>query len=272
MLILLLIGLLAGTVGSLVGLGGGIIIVPSLLFLASADPERFGGITPAVAVGTSMLLIILTALSSTLSYARQKRVDFRGGFTFFLASGPGAFVGALLPRYLQSDEFLALFGVLMIIVSWMLRLSERGKRRSIRWHVVRTVTDEEGRETEYGWHLGIALPVSFAVGVISGLFGIGGGSLMVPMMILLFRFPPHMATATSMFIIFLSAVTGSVSHLIQGNVHVWSALFLAPGAWLGGRIGAWISSRLSGGQLVKVLRVALLLMAVHLILDGLGVW
>jgi uncharacterized membrane protein YfcA len=266
-LILLVVGLAAGTVGSLVGLGGGIIIVPSLLMLGHVYAD-FRGITPAVAVGTSMLLIILTALSSTLSYSRQKRVDFRSGLTFFLASGPGAAVGAYLTRFFESESFLAAFGFLMIFVSWMLRLKEKGKKRTIRWHVRRTYTDESGQSAEYGYHLGIALPVSFVVGIISGLFGIGGGSLMVPMMILLFRFPPHMAIATSMFIIFLSALTGSAAHVAQGNIHWWAALFLAPGAWAGGKLGAWISSRLSGTALVNLLRVALLVMAVRMILDG----
>ncbi|MFC7443242.1 sulfite exporter TauE/SafE family protein [Laceyella putida] len=268
-ILLFVVGFLAGTVGSLVGLGGGIIIVPALLYLAGFHPS-FQGITPSVAVGTSLLLIVLTALSSTLSFLKQKRVDVKSGFTFFLACGPGAMVGASLTRLFQSDSFFVAFGCLMIFVSWLLRVKEKGATRKVRLDVMRTFTDAAGTVHEYGYHRLTALGLSFLVGVISGLFGIGGGSLLVPMMILLFRFPPHVATATSMLIIFLSSIVASVTHVVQGNIHWISALVLAPGAWVGGKIGAWISSKLSSRALLNLLRIAILVTAVRMIMDGLN--
>lgn len=268
-ILLFIVGFLAGTIGSLVGLGGGIIIIPALLYLAEAHPS-FQGLTPSVAVGTSLFLIVLTALSSTLSYLKQKRVDAKSGFTFFLACGPGAMVGASLTKYFQSDAFLVAFGCLMLLVSWLLRAREKGKARYMRLDVKRTFTDAEGNVHEYGYHRLTALTLSFLVGVISGLFGIGGGSLLVPLMILLFRFPPHVATATSMMIIFLTSIMGSVTHVIQDNIHWLSVLLLAPGAWVGGKMGAYISSRLSGRTLLNLLRIAIILTAVHMIWDGLN--
>lgn len=270
-LILLLIGLVAGTIGSLAGLGGGVIIVPALLFLASINPQ-FSMITPPIAVGTSMVLIILTALSSTLSYTKQKRVDFRSGIVFFLGCGPGAMVGAYLTRFFEeTDLFFALFGFLLILISFMLTVKEKGKPKIMKWDVLRSFQEPNGVTYEYGYHRLTALILSFLVGILSGLFGVGGGSMMVPMMILLFRFPPHVATATSMFTIFLTAITGSFTHLIQGNIHWIAALFLAPGAWLGGRFGAWISLKMNGKTLVIVFRVFLLIIAVRMVLNGLHI-
>lgn len=270
-LLLLLIGLVAGTVGSLVGLGGGIIIVPSLLVLASFHPG-FSGITPPVAVGTSLILIVLTACSSTLTYSKQKRVDFHSGWLFFITCGPGAMVGAYLTRYFHSDWFFVGFGFIMILVSLMLTIREKVKHaRPMNWDVTRTFQDESGETYEFGYHRLTALVVSFFVGMVSGLFGIGGGALLMPMMIILFRYPPHMATATSMFTIFLSSVTGSFTHLVQGNIHWLAAAFLAPGAWAGGRLGAWISSRLSNRALLICLRIALVLVAIRMILKGLHI-
>ncbi|GGE07564.1 UPF0721 transmembrane protein YunE [Marinithermofilum abyssi] len=268
-LLLLLVGLVAGTVGSLVGLGGGIITVPALLMMASLYPE-FSHITPQVAVGTSLALVVLTALSSTLSYGKQKRVDFHSGWVFFLASGPGAMFGAYLTRYFDMGVFYVGFGVLMIVISALLTFRERMKGHSVKWSVKREFTDREGNVYEYGYHRPIALIVSFVVGTISGLFGIGGGALLVPMMVLMFQFPAHVATATSMFVIFLSSVAGFFTHWFQGNIDWQAVLFIAPGAWFGGHLGALISSRLSSNALLIALRLAIITVAVRMIIEGLS--
>ncbi|SFI89456.1 sulfite exporter TauE/SafE family protein [Thermoflavimicrobium dichotomicum] len=266
-LLLVLVGFIAGTVGSLVGLGGGIVIVPSLLVIAQLYPE-FSNITPAVAVGTSLLLVILTSLSSTLFFAKQKRVDFQSGWLFFIGSGPGAMVGAYLTRYFQSDYFFIAFGLFMIFISILISLKDRLPQKKVRWDVFRTFEDGSGNKYEYGYHRLTVVILSFFVGIISGLFGIGGGSLLVPIMIMLFCFPPHVATATSMFIILLSSSLGTVTNIIQGNIHWLSALLLAPGAWMGGKAGAWISSKLSGRGLLIALRLALVLVAIRMIMKG----
>ncbi|GAA5343988.1 sulfite exporter TauE/SafE family protein [Planifilum fimeticola] len=266
-ILFLLIGLLSGTVGSLVGLGGGVVTVPSLLLIAALFPE-FRHLTPQVVVGTSLIMIVVTALSSTLTYARQRRVDYRSGLLFFAASGPGAVTGAYLNRFFEPDSFYIAFGVFMILVSIVLTVGERGKGRSVKWSVTREFTDPDGTVHRYGYHRPTALAVSFLVGLVSSLFGIGGGALMMPVMVLLFRFPPHVATATSMFMILFSSIIGSLGHLVQGNVEWKAALFIAPGAWFGGRLGAWISSRLSSRGLLIALRLALLLVAVRMIWEG----
>ncbi|NRE90460.1 TSUP family transporter, partial [Bacillus subtilis] len=85
--ILVVLGLIAGTVGSLIGLGGGIVIVPSLMFLSTVT-QLFQDVTPQVAIGTSLLVIIFTGLSSTLAYIKYKTVDYKSGLIFFIGSGP----------------------------------------------------------------------------------------------------------------------------------------------------------------------------------------
>lgn len=268
-LLLFLIGLVGGTIGTIVGLGGGIITVPALLFLAGADPW-FHDITAPVAVGTSLALIVLTALSSTLSYARQGRVDFASGWLFFATCGPGAIIGAYLTHFFRSGGFLVGFGLLMLGISVIMSFRDRLKEISLRQSVTRTFVDLDGREYTYGYHRPTALIISFAVGLISGLFGIGGGSLMVPMMVMLFGFPPHVATATSMFVILLSSVIGSVAHAVQGNIDWIAALWIAPGSWIGGQLGAAISARMSSRALLVTFRIAIVLVAVKMIADGMS--
>jgi uncharacterized membrane protein YfcA len=267
-ILLVIVGLVAGTFGSLLGLGGGIIVVPALLLLSSTV-GILAGITPQTAVGTSLLIMIFTGLSSTLAYIKQKKVDYKSGLLFFLGSGPGALVGVWLNRYLEVEPFLIYFGLFMIVVAIVLiirpylkpiPLSEKG--------VKRTYVNDLGESFEYGYRPAVAISISFVVGMLSGLFGIGGGSLMVPAMIMLFHFPPHMAVATSMFMILLSAITSSVSHIVLGNVNWLYALALIPGAYLGGIAGAAINKRLSSNALLLAFRIFLIIAAIRLIYQG----
>lgn len=268
-LLLTLLGLIAGTLGSLMGLGGGVIIVPSLMIL-SGYLAILAGVTPQVAVGTSLLIMILTGLSSTLAYIKQKTVDLKSGGIFFAGSGPGALLGVYLNNGIDPQVFLIFFGSFIIFVSIILmvrkylrplKLTKRGIKREYQ--------NEAGETIEYGYHPALALSIAFFVGMCSGLFGIGGGSLMVPAMILLFGFPPHRAVATSMFMILLSAILSSSTHIALGNINWFYALALAPGAWFGGMLGATINKRLKSDTLVNILRIFLIFIGVRLIYQGL---
>jgi len=169
---------------------------------------------------------------------------------------------------LQGGPFRIVFGVFMLLMALLLMLRDRMKPSSRAWPMRRVWTDAAGNEHEYGFALLPGLIVGFGVGLVSGLFGIGGGSLFVPVMVILFRFPPHVATATSMFTIFLSSLLGSGVKAGLGEIDWLLAAALLPGAWIGGKIGAWIARRMSGRGLLWLLRVTLLVLAVRMIFEG----
>ncbi|MCQ6562555.1 sulfite exporter TauE/SafE family protein [Paenibacillus mendelii] len=266
--LLVLLGLVAAVFGSIVGLGGGIIIVPALMLLG---PQLTGAeIDHATAVGTSLAVLIVTALASTLTYAKQKRVDFKSGWMLFITSGPAAMVGSALTGSLKNGVFQLVFGLFMLAMAALLIARDYMKPISRKWPVQRTFTDANGITHSYGYAIIPALAVGLGVGLISGLFGIGGGSLFVPVMVLLFRFPPHLATATSMFVIFLSSILGSGVHAWLGETDYWLVLALVPGAWIGGMLGAYIAGRMTGKGVLWLLRVTLVLLAVELIIEGMA--
>ncbi|TJY42480.1 sulfite exporter TauE/SafE family protein [Cohnella pontilimi] len=266
--VLLLIGVISAVFGSIVGLGGGIITVPVLILIG---PDLLGEPVPSqVAVGTSLAVLIFTALSSTWTYQKQGKVDFRSGWLFFATSGPSAMVGAQLTKHIQQGPFEFAFGLFMFVMFALMVARERMKPLVIDWPIMRTFTDGQGQTYHYGYNVWVGLLIGCGVGLASGLFGIGGGSLFVPLMVLLFRFPPHVATATSMFVILLSSILGSGVHAWHGHIDWRLFAFLAPGALIGGRVGAVIASKLSGRQLLWLLRATLLAMAVYLIIKGIG--
>ena len=269
-IILPLIGLAAGAIGSLIGLGGGVIVVPALLFFG-LTLGVVEGITPQTAVGISLVVMIFTGLSSTLSYMKTKTVDIKSGLLFFIGSGPGTILGAWVNQTLTLDSFHLSFGVFLLFLSFILMIRNRIKpiERFKKTSYQRYFTDPQGVDYQYGFPPLIGATVAFLVGFASGLLGIGGGAVMVPLMIIAFLFPPHVAVGTSMFMVFLSALTGSASHIILGNVNWLYVLALAPGAWFGAKLGAWLNFRLQSDKLVLVLRVILVLIGIRSIIEGL---
>ncbi|MDQ0484329.1 putative membrane protein YfcA [Alkalihalobacillus hemicentroti] len=265
--LLVLIGLAAGTIGSLVGLGGGIIIVPVLLIIDQYT-NWLPPLSPQLIVGSSIVVLVAIGLSSTLAYMKKKSVDYKSGALFFLGSGPGAILGAWLNKFIEVDYFSIYFGLFMVLVSILLMIRNRLRPMKLNGQFTRSFTNSDGKTVTYQFSAPAAVAVSLVVGVISGLFGIGGGSLMVPAMILLFGFPMTVAVATSMFMIFLSSITGTLTHLALGNVEGFLLIGLVPGAWVGAKLGAFINQKLSDQTVVVILRWMLIIVGIRLIWQG----
>ncbi|WP_428911141.1 sulfite exporter TauE/SafE family protein [Niallia sp. Krafla_26] len=268
-IVLMVLGLLAGTIGSLVGLGGGIVIVPSLLFLSASG--FFSEVTPQIAAGTSLLVIIFTGLSSTIAYYKQKKVDIKTGLILFMGGGPGGVVGAWANKQLNADSFSLWFGLFMIFISIVLVYKDKipPLKRNSEKGVWRTFIESDGIEYTYGFQPIMAISIAFVVGFLGGLLGIGGGALMVPSLILLFHFPAHIAVATSMLLLFFTSLTSSITYIWLGHIIWLYAFALIPGAWIGGTLGAKINQKLPSKTIVRILRVILVLVGVRLIIDAL---
>lgn len=269
MLILLMIAICSGIVGALVGLGGGIIFVPATLFLSSTL-HLLPDFSPQKVVGLSVVMMVFTGLSSTMSYMKSKLIDFKSGFIFFIGSIPGTILGAWLNKGLDLPSFNLYFGILMIFLSLLLLI--RDKLKPIKWFLnygtKRTFIDQEGKEHVYGYPIWFALMLTFCIGLMSGLFGIGGGSMLVPAMVLLFLFPPHVAVATSMFMVFLSSIVNTGSHISLGHVPWLYALPVIIGGYIGAKGGAALNKKLKSKTVVLVLQIVLILTGLRLVLSS----
>ena len=262
------IGVLAAVTGSLIGLGGGFLVVPALLLLS--EPLLGFAMPAPIAVGTSLAMLIFTGLSSTIAYMRQGKIDYRSAWLFTLFSAPSSLIGATMTSMFEEGMFQFGFGLFMLLMAVLMMMRNRLRPLQVKWSISLTYTDSAGQQHIYGYNWWSAAIVGLAVGLISGLFGIGGGSLFVPVMVLLYRFPPHIATATSMFVIVWSAIIGSTTHIYLGEIHWLTAACLIPGALLGGWLGAQLAARLSSRVLLWILRAALLFIALRLIVSGLA--
>jgi uncharacterized protein len=258
-------GFLAGIFGTMIGIGGGVIFVPIFLLVFHY--------TPSQAAGTSLFAVFFNALSGTISYLRQKRVDIKSGIKFMLATIPGAFLGTWLSQYLSSNAFGTIFAFLLIITSIYIFLRrEPNIKNDVKINHTRIFTDAHGHSFEYSPKVGWGITLSFLVGVLSSLLGIGGGIIHVPAMIYLLGFPVHIATATSHFVLAGSSFFGTLSHLTMGNVLILPAIIVGGAAIPGALIGATISHRLKGLLIIRFLAVALAFLGLRLLLKSLGIF
>lgn len=254
------VGLGAGFYGTLVGLGGGFVVVPFLLLLYNFSPQQI--------VGTTLTVVFFNVVSGTLAYIRQHRIDFRTGIRFAIATLPGSALGAYIANYLSFKVFSAAFGALLFGIAVFILLRPKREESSNpglscapllpHSYVVRTVQDARGKVFRYAFKEWIGILVSFFVGFISSILGIAGGVIQVPAMVYLFSFPTHIAVATSTFILSLSTLTGTVFHQLLGHVLYAPALIIGAGAIIGAQAGARASQRLQGKWVVRSLALALL--------------
>lgn len=261
---LVLLGLGVGTLGTLIGVGGGFVLMPVLL-LTWPDCD------PASLTAVSLAVVFFNAASGSFSYARMGRIDFRSGLLFLIAGIPGAMVGAYLVHFVPRTTFNFIFGLLL--VAGAAYIFFRGVGKSARppgprdtFH--RDFVDAHGVHHRYAFNLARGMSLSALVGMASSLLGIGGGIIHVPAMVSLLHFPVHIATATSQFILGTMALTGTVVHLGDGSLGSASAALvaaLAGGAVVGAQFGAKLSKRMHGRWIMRVLAVALALAGLRIL-------
>jgi hypothetical protein len=268
-LLLLLLGLAVGAFGTLIGAGGGFVLMPVLLL---AYPRQ----SPAALTALSLAVVFCNAASGSYSYARMKRVDFKSGWLFLLTGLPGAVAGALLVHCVPRRTFNFMFGLLLLAAGSFIfrRTFARGEHKLwLRATFQRTLVDAEGTHYVYAYDLALALAASFVVGLVSSLLGIGGGIIHVPIMVSLLNFPVHLATATSHFILALTALTGTIVHVIDRSLG-WSEaprlLALAVGAGAGAQAGAYLSRYVHGRWIMRSLAVALGLVGIRILVLALA--
>jgi len=254
----IVVGFVVGTFGTLIGAGGGFILVP-LLLVGYHFP-------PAEAVGTSLSLVFLNALSGSIAYLRQRRVDLALGWRFALATLPGAIGGAYVTRSLSSRAFGQAFGVVLIVVAVFLFLG-RTAAPSARADS-RQLVDASGGTHHYQVDVWKGVVVSLLVGVISSVFGIGGGIIHVPFLIVVLGLPVHVATATSHFVLGISAFAGAATFLALGHVDLPTFALMGVGVLLGAQVGARMSIGTSAAMIRRVLAGSLAVVGVRMIFMG----
>jgi hypothetical protein len=238
------LGFAAGVLGSMIGLGGGIIVVPVLTFF---------GFPPTLAASNSLFAAFTNATASTISYSRQKRVEFSLGIKLGLLTIPGTVLGAYISSDVTPEFFKILFGFVLIASAVYIFL-----RKKI-----------ETKEKILSKQMMVfAVGASFFAGIISSFFGIGGGIIFVPLMVVGMGMAMKKAAPTSQMILLFASLSGVIAHSILGHPDFTQAGFLAIGSFLGGLVGARLSLDIKERYLKIIVSVVILIAAAKLFFDS----
>lgn len=268
--VLIIVGFVIGTLGTLIGAGGGFILVPVLLLTEKS-------LSPESITAVSMAVVAANAVSGSVAYIRSKRVDYKAGLYFAAFTIPGSVIGVLSTRYIPRTLFDWIFAILLILFGIFLFIrggAEHLKERAVQVHkgwVQHRITDKWGEEYTYAYDRRKGAVLSVFVGFISPLLGIGGGIIHVPALAEWLKFPVHIATATSHFILAIMATVSVIVHAVNGNYSdafvLKMVIGLVIGVIPGAQLGAYISRYFHGKAIIRALAVCLALVGVRIILS-----
>jgi uncharacterized membrane protein YfcA len=269
-LVAFLVAIGAGGFGSLVGIGGGIVMVPLLTVGLGHDIKA--------AIAASLIGVIATSLSASPRYLRAGLVDRHLGLLLLVAAALGGLTGGVTAGYLDGNLLALLFGVLLALVALqMLRDVLRPARRP----AIDAVDMASGFASSYlepssgqvvayrARRLVPGTALSFLAGNVSGLLGIGGGVINVPVMNLLMHVPVRVSTTTSTYMLAATAVASSIVYLDAGRIDPLLAAPVALGVILGARLGARVAMRVSQDVLRLAFVAVALVLAVSMVREGL---
>ncbi len=261
------LGFATGAYGTIIGAGGGFVLMPLLLLLYPKD-------NPEILTSISLAVVFFNALSGSEAYALMRRIDYRAGLTFAVATIPGAIIGALNTSYVPRKLFDIIFAILLLGGAAFLSLKPnfedkvRRKQKPERHQVTHHVVEADGVSHTYSFNILLGVILSFFVGYISSFLGIGGGIIHVPALVYLLHFPVHVATATSHFILAIMALTGTVVHIVTGSFvqGVHRTVSLAIGVVIGAQLGAHLSQKIKTNWIIRSLALALGLVGIRILM------
>ena len=269
-----LVALGAGTLGTMLGLGGGVILVPVLTLIFQIELEA--------AVAASAIAVVANSVSGSGVYLRARLTNVRLALLLLVPMSAGALAGGLLVVSLPDAVTKCLFALLLLYVAYVMA---RRRAPVIAASSVEIVLPPDphrltGRYQDVSVNeivnyvpreLRVGVPVSSLAGVASGMFGIGGGPVTVPLLTLVMGVPVKAAASTSSFMVGLTASASALIYYTYGSVNPRVSVAAVFGIVVGARLGARTSARIHPTRLTQLFVVMLLLLGVSMGLQGVGV-
>ncbi len=250
------ISIIAGIIGSMVGIGGGIIISPFLTYF---------NYLPSQISSTSLMSVLSTSLSSSYFYYRKKLISTKMGLIISVCSIPGTYFGVVISKIFSLSEFKFYLAFILIGTSLYLVLKSRLKNDKQSNSTCDIVLPTSG--ISYFKLFLISLS-SFFAGILSSSFGIGGGIIFVPAFIIFFGLNMNQAAATSQFALLFTSLSGLAIYIYYGYPNYSMGIILSIGSLIGGSIGSKISPKISSNVLQKIFSFILIIVSIKLLYDG----
>jgi uncharacterized membrane protein YfcA len=236
----LLIGLLLGTIGG----GGSILTVPILVYALDLNVHE--------ATATSLVIVGATSLIGAVPHARAGRVAVKTALMFGSAGIAGAFAGTWLNDLVSGPVILLLFGLLMLLVALRMAVGQRSGAS----------TSPPAAAVGFPWPVAAT---GLIVGVMTGFFGVGGGFLIVPALVLILRLPMRLAVGTSLVVIAINSAAALAAHLGSGGIDASLAALFVAGGFVGAPVGGRFAGRIDETRLSRGFATLVALVGIYLI-------
>jgi uncharacterized membrane protein YfcA len=265
---LIAMGFGIGAYGTLIGAGGGFLLMPLLLMIYPYEHHQ-------TLTAISLAVVFFNSISGAAAYARLHRIDYKSGLMFAAATIPGAIFGVITSASIPRRTFEGIFGVFLTCLALFLFFRPKGDRTPAREKkpasskgMTRVFKSMDGITFEYQFYPLLGLFVFFLLGFIASFLGIGGGSLIVPTLSYLLNFPVFIATATSQFIISIITFTATLVHIVHGSFHhgAQRTAALGIGVLIGAQLGAYLSNKIKGAWIIRGLALAVALAGIRMLL------
>ena len=240
---IVLVGIAAGFLSGMFGVGGGILIVPGLVLVAKMDQR--------IAHGTSLAAVLPISAASLLSYWSHDHVDWRVSGCLAIGALMGAVLGTKLLNVLPHRVLAVAFAGILLVTAIRLFLP----------------LDPGMRETLHLGTIVALIAIGVATGILAGLLGVGGGVVMVPAMMMLLHIPPAIAKGTSVAVIIPTSLMGTYRNRTKKNVDLRAAAIVGLGGIPSAIVGGWISARMSDSVSNVLFATLLLVVAIRLVLQ-----
>jgi len=266
---ILIVALIAGIIGSMFGLGGGIIIVPALTLALGLDMKDV--------IGASLIGVIASSTGAATRYVEEGLVNIRLGMMLEPATTLGSVVGAFLAIYLEQDILALAFAAVLVYSAYYMN-----KQPEVTVHqpgggfyeyLAGCYIDRQANEEIHYdvRNLPRGLLASFAAGNMSGMLGVGGGIIKVPTMNVWMGVPMKAAAATSNFTIGVTALAGAAVLFANGMIAPVLAATVALGVFAGAMVGPHLTKRTAGAVLRRCFSIILIIIAALMALQALGI-
>jgi uncharacterized membrane protein YfcA len=269
-LLLALVGFVGGTFGSMVGLGGGVFIIPALVLFLDVPIHT--------AIAASLVAVVATSTTAAAAYVRDDLTNLRLGMTLETMTVTGALIGGLVGTALSRGVLSAVFGGVMIVVAVYMALRQRAAKPPPVEHedlgVLGSSYHDRSLDTTVSYRvhrLPAGLAASFVAGNVSGLLGVGGGFLKVPVMVLAMHVPVRAAAATSSFMIGVTASAGALVYFARGLVDPVTTVPVVLGVTAGAYLGSKLAMRVKSSTLAALLAIVLFALSIQMILSAAGI-
>lgn len=263
--------------GALLGLGGGVFVVPALVLIF--------GLPPLTAIGTSNVAVVATSTAGASTYVRSRLTNIRLALILLISTTIAALISSLVASWLPVQLLSGLFAIVLFYTAvTMLRSNKPQSAPTLEGYAKESIGEKLGLESSYydpasgttveytPRKIRTGMGISALAGVVAGLLGIGGGIVQTPVMNLLMRVPLKVSAGTSNFMIGITATSAAVVRFAHGDINPLIAVPTTLFVFFGARLGAWLVPRTKSSQLKVIFGWVAIVIAILMLLQAVGIY